>query len=560
MALLLLAPLFFCHAQGKWDALLHVDNMPVQSGSHDFYLTARDSFSIEREVEAFTARAAQEKCRFPARYMQLAGFTASEWGNGLEPSCNDWLEFMHRFFPDTVFLAYAGPYVQNPSSALGHVFIVLSPQERKPSSFMLYPVINYAADVGGQSRLEMNLKGIKGSLLGRYTLLPFHEKVREYSDIENRDLWLLPVRLTDAERLLLVAHLYELQTQQFYFRIHDKNCAYQTEQLLSVAAQTPFERMGRFSSPLELIMANRTRWGSPVKLPAANHVGASLLENMEEHNCDERVGALSGDSLALLLGTLHKNSMTSRQKYSSTLKKCLDRARVLAVDKPPSRSNRLLLPETLFSAHPLSMVRGGLFRGSDGLAGWFGYRAFLHAFSDPPGIYRNSDEFEAFAVNLAVRPSGAEWQSGWLFNQSSLPSWSEQHEFSWRLGIGGERIPSGQGWSLAGGAVWGFGLSDMLGLGWQYSAMLQLFPAYMEGEGKALLFNPEFRVQGQVGSHSKIRLSYTLYNEWSLNLREHKLEYLQSYAWNESNATVVILASNLQDYRATFLHQYYFDF
>jgi hypothetical protein len=551
---------YLCHAQEKWEALLHVDNMPIEAESRDFYLTVRDNFSIEREVAAFKARAEQEKCRFPARYMQLAGFNASGWGNGQEPSCTDWLEFKHRFFPDTVFLAYAGPYVQNPSSALGHVFIVLSPQERKPSSFMLYPVVNYAADVGGQSRLEVNLKGIKGSLLGRYTLLPFHEKVREYSDIENRDLWLLPVRLTDAERLLLVAHLYELQKQQFYFRIHDKNCAYQTEQLLSVAAHTPFERMGWFSSPLELIMANRTRWGSPVKLPAADHVGASLLESLEDHDCDERVGALSGDSLALLLGTLHKNSMTSRQKYSSTLKKCLDRARVLAVDKPPSRSNRLLLPETLFSAHPLSMVRGGGLRNSDGWAGWLGYRALLHAFSDPPGIYQNSDEFEAIAVNLAVNPHGVEWQSGWLFNQSSLPAWSRQHELSWRLGLGGEQIPSGQGWSLAGGIVWGLGLSDVLGLGWRYSAMLQLFPAYMEREGKALLFNPEFRVHGQAGPHTKISLSYKYYYEKWLDLREHKLEYLQSYAWNESNATVLILASNLHDYRAAFLHQYYFDF
>ena len=49
--------------------------------------------------------------------------------------------------------------------------------------------VHFAADYRGEQGAFFALKGLTGYYRGYFALLPYYEKVTQYSDIENRDIW-----------------------------------------------------------------------------------------------------------------------------------------------------------------------------------------------------------------------------------------------------------------------------------------------------------------------------------------------------------------------------------
>jgi hypothetical protein len=66
-------------------------------------------------------------------------------------------------------------------------------------------------------------------------MLPYYLKVREYSDLENRDLWEYQLDLRGEEIERVLAHAWELLPVQFDYFFFDENCSYHLLGLLQVA-------------------------------------------------------------------------------------------------------------------------------------------------------------------------------------------------------------------------------------------------------------------------------------------------------------------------------------
>jgi hypothetical protein len=68
-----------------------------------------------------------------------------------------------------------------------------------------------------------------------YSILPYYEMVKKYSDLENRDIWEYELNLDRMEIRRLVMHIWELRQAYAEYYFIDENCSYQLLALLEVA-------------------------------------------------------------------------------------------------------------------------------------------------------------------------------------------------------------------------------------------------------------------------------------------------------------------------------------
>ncbi|HEU5076810.1 MAG TPA: DUF4105 domain-containing protein [Polyangiaceae bacterium] len=130
-----------------------------------------------------------------------------------------------------VYLAYAGPYSSSPPSAFGHLFLIFG--QDSTTAMPLWEVVSFAAETDSAGALRYMTVGIFGGFQGTYERLKFHEKSRDYELLEDRDLWLTELLLSDAQRSELAIHLDATNGQYFPYTFFERNCAYYLQLLLS---------------------------------------------------------------------------------------------------------------------------------------------------------------------------------------------------------------------------------------------------------------------------------------------------------------------------------------
>ncbi|MGT0149952.1 Lnb N-terminal periplasmic domain-containing protein [Vibrio metschnikovii] len=109
--------------------------------------------------------------------------------------------------------------------------------------------INFAAEPEGNDNPALYaMKGLFGFYPGRFTVMPYYRKVREYNDIESRDIWEYPLNLTEQEVERVLLHLWEMQLAEFDYYFLDENCSYQLLALLELARDDLFSGRLSFSS------------------------------------------------------------------------------------------------------------------------------------------------------------------------------------------------------------------------------------------------------------------------------------------------------------------------
>lgn len=171
-------------------------------------------------------------CRFPARTAWLQerlGLASTA------PACPQLAEWKRLVNPGQATLVFAADYLNNPSSMFGHTFLRLDAPDQTEDTRLLAYAVNYAANTGPTNPLAFAWKGLSGGYPGVFSLMPYYDKVREYSDMENRDLWEYQLSLDPAELSRLLDHLWELRGVDFPYYFLTRNCSYQLLSLLEVA-------------------------------------------------------------------------------------------------------------------------------------------------------------------------------------------------------------------------------------------------------------------------------------------------------------------------------------
>ena len=74
-----------------------------------------------------------------------------------------------------------------------------------------------------------------GGYPGLFALVPYREKLAEYTRLENRDLWEYQLNLTPEETGRMIEHVWELKQIRFDYFFFDENCSFRLLELLQVA-------------------------------------------------------------------------------------------------------------------------------------------------------------------------------------------------------------------------------------------------------------------------------------------------------------------------------------
>ena len=230
-----------------WQRLLHYRSGLVAEGSEvdgeSFFLSADGKDDARAELAA-TLRAffepvvpghedAHARCRFPARFRLLDERLA--FSRHLRAAqCPKLARFLERHSATGAAIVYAANALEYPASAFGHTFLYLKRRAERPASLGFG--IDYQADTDTDNPLLYAFKGLSGLFDGRFRVHPVAEKLREYADEQDRDLWIYDLTLTPAELERLVLHLWEMLGAHFEYYYLTENCSYHVLGLLEAAA------------------------------------------------------------------------------------------------------------------------------------------------------------------------------------------------------------------------------------------------------------------------------------------------------------------------------------
>ena len=101
-------------------------------------------------------------------------------------ACRELDQALEKVEPRRAVLIFPGNHNNSPASMFGHTLIAV---EGRHESRLLSFAVNYAAHTDETNGFAYAIKGVFGLYPGYYSLLPYYVKVREYNDLERRDVW-----------------------------------------------------------------------------------------------------------------------------------------------------------------------------------------------------------------------------------------------------------------------------------------------------------------------------------------------------------------------------------
>ncbi len=232
------------HEQRYWQVLLHYrevgDGWVSQIDDPTFFLAAKGKTNPRDELLATVAalfgpqKAAEEspRCRYVARLAWLQ----TELGFPVilpdAAECPDFQRTLQRVDPRAATLVFPGSYPNSPASMFGHTLLNF---HGAYESKQLAHAANYSAYTDESNGFAYAIKGITGGYRGYYSLLPYYDKIKEYSGLERRDIWEYRLRLTAAESRKMFLHLWELRNIYSDYYFFDENCSSSLLYLLEAA-------------------------------------------------------------------------------------------------------------------------------------------------------------------------------------------------------------------------------------------------------------------------------------------------------------------------------------
>ncbi len=234
-----------------WRALLHykpggwLHDWESQADDPAFFLADQGKTDPEQELQA-TLRALvspltddvdeHPQCRFPARYHWLKQQLAIDPQQLRLVRCQQLEAWFDTLRPGSLTLVFPAAYINSPSSMFGHTLLRVNPDDYRKDAALVAYALNYAANADAtDSALVFSIKGLIGGYPGVFSIVPYYEKIKEYRDLENRDVWEYDLNFSREELKQLMRHAWEVRNIQFDYYFLTENCSYHMLSLMEAA-------------------------------------------------------------------------------------------------------------------------------------------------------------------------------------------------------------------------------------------------------------------------------------------------------------------------------------
>jgi hypothetical protein len=471
--------------------------------------TLRGIFGLTTLTPEEIARKVQPAfCRFPARMAYLNAKLGFDVQKLAAQSCPRFEEYWTHMSPESASVVFSSYYLNNPASAFGHTFLRIRKHEpmvsREKRELLDYGV-DYSAISDTGNPVLYAFKGLTGLFPGTFKLYPYFYKVREYNDYESRDLWEYDLNLTEAQVVMLAAHIYELGATYFDYFYLDENCSYHILGAIEAAAPelhllkhikvpvVPADTVKALYLNPGLVKDVRYRPSAMTQFRARikpmngaqRDVVQTLASDAEapipaSFTPEEQIEVLDAAADLVDIRFAKDLAFESDGPGGKMKQRLLERrSRILRPSK------ELVIPPPLDKlphvGHGSSRLWGGAgYSSVDGAMYTLSYRLALHDLVDPPNGYPELAQIEFLPTSLRLYPRARSTKALQLeqFDVVSVLSLHEvnafDHRLSWRVHGGVARVRdsgcngcavgdlvAGSGFALRGGPITMFATGDL---------------------------------------------------------------------------------------------------
>lgn len=223
-------PAYSSPDSAQWLNLLHIKpraligpNRSLIDDSAFFIVSDDPAKELAATIDAF--QEGKLRCKYPARFEVLSrtyDFPSQEC-----PELDEWISLLNA---KSLTYAFPGSFINRPASMFGHTLLRVD-----GATDLLSYAISFAARTSpDENPVAYSLKGLLGGFNGYFSVRPYYEHVKTYSDRESRDIWEYRLNFSDSEIKLLLYHLWELRDVSFQYFYLDENCSYHLLSLLEV--------------------------------------------------------------------------------------------------------------------------------------------------------------------------------------------------------------------------------------------------------------------------------------------------------------------------------------
>ncbi len=306
------------HNNAYWHTLLHFKEGKSQVDDKHFFLSKHGNTSPKNELIA-TVNALQTsnandlngtQCRYPARTRWIK----EHFPNESIEECIVLTAYLKKHKFKTLYMVYTSSFMNSPASMVGHTFLRFDKDENTP---LLSYAFNYSAELKGKedNMFSYAYKGLFGGYKGQYSIIPYYEMVKRYSDMEHRDMWEYKLNLTELEIERVLLHMFEMQNfYSNYFFTH-KNCSYNLLWFIELAKENLnlVESFNYITAPLDTIkeLKEHNLISDAIFRASRTTKVKSIYENIEEKATAEKFLEESNLSLINKLSTKEQINMLS---------------------------------------------------------------------------------------------------------------------------------------------------------------------------------------------------------------------------------------------------------
>ncbi|MEZ4693613.1 MAG: DUF4105 domain-containing protein [Aliarcobacter sp.] len=219
-----------------WAKLLHFRDGISEIDSDNFFISKDGKKDLKKElfetIQSLQNGQNNVLCRFPLRVEWLKQNIPSLEKTIVNYSCEELDKYISILDAKYVTMVFPTAHINSPASMYGHTFLRLSSNNQTP---LISNAINYAAVTNETNGFLFAYKGLFGHYEGRYSILPYYEKIKEYNNLEQRDIWEYDLDLNQEEINRLVLHTFELKDSYSDYFFFKENCSYNILWLLEIA-------------------------------------------------------------------------------------------------------------------------------------------------------------------------------------------------------------------------------------------------------------------------------------------------------------------------------------
>lgn len=420
-------------------------------------------------------------------------------------NCTEYDKVLERLNPKSATLVFPSAHINSPASMFGHTFLRINSSY---NSKLLSYAVNYAADANPdeENAVLFAIKGLFGGYFGKYSMLPYYDKLKEYRDSEQRDIWEYDLDLKEDEVLRMVRHIWELNETHSYYYFFTENCSY--NMLWFLEAARPSLNLRKYFSfeviPLET--AHATKAEGIIKNSFYRPSKRTTLLKYEELIDKEYIALpimLSNSELNVTEVTQKQEIETQQKRYIleasielleyNFSKGKLEKEKYLKLFHSISKARASLgqgekleiktPPNPIESHQAIRASFGGGVRDGEGI-GFLGIRPAYHDLEDSNYGFLRGTQIEFLNLELSYSQSDLEVEEATLLSIVSLAQRSEFFEnLSWRTKFGWDRNSLDSSTNFIGTV--GVGLSWGNELGYTYIMADPLF--YLDGKFKSAI-------------------------------------------------------------------------